>query len=77
MSKILKTVKVLLQAGADVNAVDSKLRTPLHYSVNMDTGTADVTTEVAEFLIDKKANVFVKDMRGRLPFHYAFVKMKK
>ncbi|XP_022105519.1 tankyrase-like protein [Acanthaster planci] len=76
-NKAMHTASVLLLAGASVNTPDAKHRTPLHYSVNADTGSADTTTDVTEFLIEKKANVFVKDIRGRLPLHYAFVKMKK
>ncbi|XP_022096541.1 serine/threonine-protein phosphatase 6 regulatory ankyrin repeat subunit B-like [Acanthaster planci] len=77
VTEILANAKVLLEIGADPNALDGKGRTPLHYAVNLDTGSFDGSPSIAELLIKYRANMFVQDVRGRLPLHYAFVKMKK
>lgn len=68
-------VKALLEAGADINAVDELKRTALHLSVDANMGGADATSEVEQFMIDRGANVLAVDERGRIPLHYAFVKI--
>ncbi|XP_038075117.1 poly [ADP-ribose] polymerase tankyrase-like [Patiria miniata] len=77
VSHCLANCKVLLNAGADPNALDAKGRTPLHYAVNLDGGSFDGAPSISELLIKNGASVFVRDIRGRLPLHYAFVKMRK
>jgi len=57
--------KVLIDNGADVNAVTRGGRTPLHYAArNKDLGTASL-------LIAKGANVNAKGNRGRTSLHFA------
>ncbi|XP_006818908.1 poly [ADP-ribose] polymerase tankyrase-like [Saccoglossus kowalevskii] len=68
-------VRSLIEAGADVNAMDNKLCTPLHYAVNSNTGGPDSSVETEEILLEKGANPLVRDKYNRLPLHYALVKM--
>ncbi|MFB3881900.1 MAG: ankyrin repeat domain-containing protein [Armatimonadota bacterium] len=55
----------VLQAGADVNAVDDRLSTPLHYAVR--SGRLDVTAA----LISARADVNAVDGDCLTPLHYA------
>ena len=66
---------MVLDAGANVNMTNGKKRTPLHLAVNANHGGADASSELPEFLIEKGADVFALDIRGRLPLHYVFVKI--
>lgn len=71
----LKLCTALLEAGANVNTVDTKQRTPLHYAVNGNTGDFETLTEVEDLLIKYGANTTALDLHNRIPLHYAFVKM--
>lgn len=71
----VKVIKFLLENGASPNATNTDLRTPFHLAVNNTTGHTDESTEVIETLIAQKADLFAIDNRGRLPLHYAFVKV--
>lgn len=42
----------------------------------MSSSTADATFETEQLLIDKGVEVNARDCRGRVPLHYAFVKIK-
>lgn len=42
----------------------------------MSSATADATFETEQILIDLGVNINVVDVRGRVPLHYAFVKLK-
>jgi ankyrin repeat protein len=55
----------LLEGGADPNAADRNLATPLHYAAYK--GHPDVV----ELLIRHKADVNARDARGNTPLHYA------
>ena len=69
-------VKLLIDAGADVNAQGVKRwRTPLHMAMHYTRGHTDESTDILELLIASGANLFAVDVRGRLPLHYAFVKI--
>ena len=48
----------------------------LHFAINASSATADATFETEQLLIDLGVNVNLVDERGRVPLHYAFVKMK-
>ena len=48
----------------------------LHIAINMSSSSADATFETEQLLIEKGVNINVRDCRGRVPLHYAFVKMK-
>ena len=62
----LALVEAALAAGADVNAVDLRGRTPLHYAF-LDGGDQDV----AQRIVDAGANVNAMDRNGRTPLFYA------
>ena len=75
VSDVVASVKALLKSGINVNSVDKEGRTALHYAINADSGGSDSSTEIVETLIDRRANVFARDLPGRLPLHYAFIKL--
>lgn len=74
-STMSEIVTILLESGANVEARNARLRTPLHLICNADSGETDVSTETLEYLLLRNADPYVKDCRGRLPLHYAFVKI--
>lgn len=74
---VLETGKALLTAGADVNAVNDKMRTPLHLSINASQSDSDSSYAIEECLLGFGARLDAKDCRNRIPLHYAFVKIKK
>lgn len=61
----LKTVKLFLKAGKNVNAKDQSGLTALHCAA------ANSRREIAELLISKGANVNAKATDGLTPLHYA------
>ena len=61
---------------ANVNLLDHKGRNLLHHAVNMSSATADATFETEALLIELGIEINVRDQRGRVPLHYAFVKIK-
>lgn len=69
-SAIIEVVRLLLDAGADVNAGK---QTALHSAVLANTGKSDASTDLEEYLISRGSNVFARDESQRLPLHYAFV----
>ena len=73
-SEALSVAESLLQAGANINAADKRGRTPLHLAVNANSGTANSSSEMEQFLLDKGANAFARDHLQRLPLHYVFIK---
>nr|XP_042896391.1 poly [ADP-ribose] polymerase tankyrase isoform X4 [Parasteatoda tepidariorum] len=72
---VLETGKSLLTAGADVNAVNDKQRTPLHLSVNASFSDSDSSYAIEECLLGFGARLDALDCRHRIPLHYAFVKI--
>mmetsp|Transcript_30558 Transcript_30558/g.46850 ORF Transcript_30558/g.46850 Transcript_30558/m.46850 type:complete len:131 (+) Transcript_30558:1817-2209(+) len=70
-------IKTLIEAWhADVNLKDGKGRNLLHHAVNMSSATADATFETEQLIIEKGVDINHSDNRGRVPLHYAFVKIK-
>ncbi|MCA0241800.1 MAG: ankyrin repeat domain-containing protein [Proteobacteria bacterium] len=61
----VKSLDVLVRAGADVDAVDGLGRTALHQAA------ADRRTEVVVELLRLGASVFKTDAKGRTPLHLA------
>ena len=73
----LKILSLLLDGGADVNAVDDHKRTPMHLAVNLNPGHMDSSFDVEILLMKHGASLNMRDIRGRLPLHYVFVKRKR
>jgi len=63
-AELLEAVKVLIAAGADVNAVDDGGETPLHFG-------AQASDDIVTFLADRGAKLNVKDNKGRTPVEMA------
>jgi ankyrin repeat protein len=61
----LESAKVLLKAGADINATNSEYGTPL--IIALQSGHEDM----AKFLLDNGADPNIKDAWGMTPLHYA------
>jgi ankyrin repeat protein len=63
-AELLEAVKVLIDAGADVNAVDDAGETPLHFG-------AQASDDIVTLLVDRGAKLNVKDNKGRTPVEMA------
>ena len=55
-------VKVLVEAGADLEATDNEGKTPLHLAWNL-------SYTMAELLLEKGANPNTADVQGNTPLH--------
>jgi len=62
--QLLDAVKVLIAAGADVNALDDAGETPLHYG-------AQASDDIVKYLAEKGAKLDLKDKKGRTPVEMA------
>lgn len=69
-------IKRLCSVGADINLCDNKGRNLLHEAINMSSAGADATFETEQILIDLGVDINKKDSFGRVPLHYAFVKIE-
>lgn len=58
------TPRQLLELGANPNAIDDALQTPLHYAIK------SIALESASLLIDYGADVNARDASESTPFHY-------
>ncbi|WP_143688784.1 ankyrin repeat domain-containing protein [Wolbachia endosymbiont of Laodelphax striatellus] len=65
LASSLKTVKALLENGADINAKDNNGRTPLHWA------TFNHRVEIIKALLENGADINAKDNNGRTPLRYA------
>ena len=72
-----KLLKRLLDMGCGINDRNLQLRTPFHFAVDSNVAGIDASTEFEEILMDNGADLFAKDIDGRLPLHYAFVKIRR
>ena len=63
--QVIATMQLLMDQGADVNAVDGAGMTPVHGAAQRG------LDEVVQFLADHGAKLDVKDKRGRLPLDIA------
>lgn len=52
-------------------------RTALHLAVNFRAGETDASYDIEDLLIESKAKLNIRDNRGRIPLHMAFVKIAK
>ena len=69
----------LIEGGADVNAAEGELNTPLHYAVGRPApgqprSPSDVSLQVIRLLLDKGANVKAKNIAGLTPLHTAVLR---
>lgn len=71
----METAKALLTAGANVDAVNDKTRTPLHLSVNASLSESDSSYAIEECLLGFGAKADALDDLGRMPIRYAFTKI--
>lgn len=69
-------IQNLLNVGANINQIDNKGRNLLHHAINMSSATADATFETEQFLIDRGVDINLRDIKQRVPLHYAFVKIR-
>lgn len=69
-------IKKLVSKGANINQKDNKQRNLLHHAVNMSSASADATFDSEQILIDLGIDLNARDEKGRVPLHYAFVKIK-
>ena len=58
-------VRILIDAGANVNDVNNEGKTPLHIAVSM--GHA----EIVKFLIENRAGLYIEDSEGKTPVDYS------
>ena len=58
-----KTIKVLIEAGADLNAKNAKRQTPLHR-----TALSIRWVESMHLLLDARASARIEDWNGQTPF---------
>ncbi len=63
-AQLLESVKVLVAAGAEVNAVNEAGLTPVHFA-------AHASDDIVKFLAAHGANLNVKDKQGRTPVEMA------
>lgn len=49
----------------------------MHLAVNFRAGETDTSYDVEDLLIESKAKLNIRDHRGRIPLHMAFVKIGK
>ena len=70
-------VEDFLKLHANPNFKDKKDRNSLHHAVNTSSSSADASFEMENLLIRHSADINAKDVRGRTPLHYAFIKIGK
>ena len=71
----MKILSALIKAKSSLSWKDNRGRTPLHLTVNANSGSADTSSEIEELLIELGADLYAMDVRGRVPLHYVFVKI--
>ncbi len=64
-------VKLLLEAGADVNALDHNDKTPLHIMLQHHQDTNRENSRIIKLLLDAGADLSLKDDEGAAPLDYA------
>jgi ankyrin repeat protein/predicted DNA-binding WGR domain protein len=74
-NKSLKMVELFLKFKANPNMVDQNGRNSMHWAVNLSNADADASKEVENALINSGGDLNLVDGRGRVPLHYAFIKI--
>jgi len=72
----LNIEKILVNKGVDVNGVDIRGRTPLHYifvkfGKSASTSMIDPIKNVATYCANKRVKIDEPDFWGKTPLHYA------
>jgi ankyrin repeat protein/predicted DNA-binding WGR domain protein len=62
---------------ADINHKDERLRSAIHYIYNDEDSTADIDVSFKNILLSRNPDVNARDISGRTPLHYLFVKVGK
>jgi serine/threonine-protein phosphatase 6 regulatory ankyrin repeat subunit A len=65
-----ETIRLLLDAGADVNARDNKGQTPLHYASD------NTNVNVVKYLLKRGSSVKIRDNKGDTPFLTMFTTLR-
>ena len=61
----------------NANYLDSNKRSALHWAINNSSTSSDASYEIEELLLKHQCDINQIDVRGRIPIHYAFVKIGK
>ena len=69
--KTPEAIKLLLAAGADMNAEDKYMETPLHYIAKSYYMTDDKKTEMIKIIINANVNINAKNWDNKTPFDLA------
>jgi ankyrin repeat protein len=69
----LALIKALVEGGANINFVDAKKRNALHIIISQQ--TKEATNEIEKYLISNGCDTGAVDVNGRVPLHYALVKI--
>lgn len=72
--EVIEIMKLLLQKGLSVNDKNSDKMSVLHIAVQNNSGDANDSTALEEFLLAHKADVFAKSSCGVMPIHCVFSK---
>ena len=70
--EMMELMKVLLQRGLSVNDRNSEKESVLHIAVTNNSGDANDSTALEEFLLGHKVDIFAKSARGDMPIHCVF-----
>jgi ankyrin repeat protein/predicted DNA-binding WGR domain protein len=75
INKNLKLVELLIKWNANPNLVDENGRNSMHWAVNLSNADADASNEIENALVNSGGDLNLVDGRGRVPLHYAFIKI--
>ncbi|KAL6047360.1 Amyloid protein-binding protein 2 [Balamuthia mandrillaris] len=72
----LETIKVLIDAGANIHAVTNDFNTPLHYLVRNEdvVGGKELLYQTLDLLLSRGSNVNARNSNGETPLHAATMK---
>ena len=74
--KDTEKVKILInQFNLDINYQNNKKRTCMHYLLNDETESTNMDESLSDFLLSCHPNLKIKDILGRTPIHYLFIKI--
>jgi ankyrin repeat protein/predicted DNA-binding WGR domain protein len=73
--KNIPGIERLIELGANVNFEDRYQRNSLHWAINFADHSANSSFEIEDILIKAGVEINKKDLLGRTPLHYPFVKI--